>query len=187
MMGANGVTQCGAQSLRSHGSHRHCASEGVPRVLVVLAASVLTILSIQPLEARIDDDCAASAARYGKPVQDSLKESGLLYYRKDGLCLIAHFFSGRCDVMSIFSEKQFEGVPESLPEEKLTLLLNREGGAGWRRVPRLSMNDVWGSIDGRLFAIYDTMRHKLVIMTRSSYTREKEALAKEKADAASAF
>ena len=180
MMGANGLTQCGAKSFRSHGSRGHCASEGVPRVLVVLAALLLAILSIQSLEARINDDCAASAARYGQPVQDSLKESGLLYYRKDGLCLIAHFFSGRCDVMSIFSEKQFEGVPESLPEEKLMHLLNREGGGEWRRVPRLSMNDVWGSVDGRLFAIYETMRHKLVIMTRGSYAREKEALAKSK-------
>jgi len=178
MIGAHGRKQYGGACFRSDVSHRHCAAESAPGVLVVLAASVLAILSIQPLEARINDDCAASGARYGQPVQDSLKESGLLYYRKDGLCLIAHFFSGRCDVLSIFSEKQFEGVPDSLSENKITSLLDQEGGAGWHRVPRLSMNDVWGSLDDRLFAIYDTMRHKLVIMTRESYAREKEALAK---------
>jgi len=159
--------------------------KGILCILVAIVSSAFLLPHF--LQAKIDDDFAASTARYGKPVRDAFKESGLLYYRKDGLCVIAHFFSGRCDVLSLFSEKLFEGVPESLSDEKVALLLEQEGGEGWRRVPRLSLNGVWGSLDGRRFSIYDTMRHKLVIMTRSSYTREKEALAKAKAGATNAF
>ena len=37
------------------------------------------------------------------------------------------------------------------------------------------INGVWNSSDNKSFAIYDTMRHKLVIMARASYKREKTA------------
>jgi len=109
-----------------------------------------------------------------------MKESGLLYFRKEPLCFIAHFYQGRCDVLSIFSSKEMMGVHEELGEDRLSSLLKIEGSQGgvldWIPVARISMNGVWNASDNSSFAIYDTMRHKLVIMTRGAYGREKEAL-----------
>ncbi len=115
-------------------------------------------------------------ARYGKPERDAMKESGLLCFRNAGFCAIAHFDQGHCDVLSIFSPNEMMGLPEELSEEPLTSLLQSEGGgAGWKQVGRFSINSVWNSSDNKSFAIYDTMRHKLVIMTRAAYSREKKA------------
>ena len=115
-------------------------------------------------------------ARYGKPERDAMKESGLLCFRNTGFCAIAHFDQGHCDVLSIFSPNEMMGLPEELNEERLTSLLQSEGGGtGWKQIGRFSINTVWNSSDNKSFAIYDTMRHKLVIMTRAAYLREKQA------------
>jgi hypothetical protein len=117
-------------------------------------------------------------ARYGKPERDAMHESGLLYFRRDGLCSIAHFYQGYCDVLSIFSSDEMMGFPESLSDEKVASLLKSEGGSPvWNPVPRFSINGIWNSADYKSFAVYDTMRHKLVIMTHEAYVREKKAKA----------
>ena len=118
-------------------------------------------------------------ARYGKPERDALKESGLLCFRKDGICTIAHFYKGKCDVLSIFSENEESGLPVELPADRIQSLLRSEGGSpDWIPSPRFSINGVWRTPDGVTFAIYDTMRHKLAIMTHDAYRREKEEVRK---------
>jgi len=68
------------------------------------------------------------------------------------------------------------GLPRDLGSERIKSLLKTEGGnSGWTPLPGFTINGVWDSADGKSFAIYDTMRHKLVIMTREAYHREKEA------------
>jgi len=118
-------------------------------------------------------------ARYGKPERDALKESGLLYFRKNGMCTIAHFYRGKCDVLSLFSDKEESGVPENLPADRIQSLLEIEGASpDWRPAGCYSINGVWNTADGKSFAIYDTMRHKLAVMTHEAYVREKAAVAK---------
>ena len=113
-------------------------------------------------------------ARYGQPERNAMKERGLLFFHQDSLNYIAHFFKGRCDTLSIFSEKNEIGLPVELNQELIGRLLQSEGGgAAWSPVARFTINGVWNSSDNKSFAIYDTMRHKLVIMTRASYGREK--------------
>jgi len=123
-----------------------------------------------------------SVSRYGKPERDAMKESGLLCFRKGDLCTIAHFHGGMCDALSLFSDHESLGLPEDLGEERIRMLLHDEGGGViWSPVGRFSINRVWNSSDGKSFAIYDTMRHKLVMMTREAYRREKSAVASERA------
>ncbi len=122
------------------------------------------------------DQCIA---RYGKPERDALKESGLLYFRKDGICTIVHFYKGKCDVLSLFSDKTESGVPEDLSADRIKSLLESEGASpDWRPAGCYSINGVWNTADGKSFAIYDTMRHKLAIMTHEAYVREKADVAK---------
>jgi hypothetical protein len=136
----------------------------------------LLILSATILHAEIGATQQECIARYGKPERDSLKEGGLLYFRRDGLCTIAHFYRGSCDMLSIFSSAEQMGFPEELSGEKIAALLKSEGNsAEWNAVPRFSINGVWNSGDYKSFAIYDTMRHKLVIMTHDAYSREEKA------------
>jgi hypothetical protein len=128
------------------------------------------------VNAALGESPAGSIARYGKPERDSLKQSGLLCFRKGDLCVIAHFHGGKCDVLSIFSSEDDMGLPKDLGGDRIKSLLRSEGGdAGWQPLPGFTINGIWDSADGRIFAIYDTMRHKLVIMTREAYRREKEA------------
>ena len=118
-------------------------------------------------------------ARYGKPERDALKESGLLYFRKNGMCAIAHFYMGKCDVLSLFSDKEESGVPENLPADRIQSLLKSEGASSdWSPAGCYSINGVWNTADGKSFAVYDTMRHKLAVMTHEAYVREKTAVAK---------
>ena len=68
------------------------------------------------------------------------------------------------------------GLPGALEYGKRASLLKSEGGgAEWKPLGRVSINEVWNSSDKKSFAIYDTMRHKLMIMTRAAYEREKKA------------
>jgi len=96
-------------------------------------------------------------------------------------CLNAlHPFS-RINLLSIFSEKNEAGLPVELDQDLISKLLQSEGGgSGWTPVARFTINGVWNSSDNKSFAIYDTMRHKLVIMTRASYKREKTATPNER-------
>ena len=81
------------------------------------------------LRAEIGATQEQSLARYGKPERDALKQSGLLYFRKDGICTIAHFYKGTCDVLSLFSDKTESGVPVDLPADRIRSLLKSEGGS----------------------------------------------------------
>ena len=115
--------------------------------------------------------------RYGHPERDAMKESGLLYFRNDSRCVICHFDKNACDVMSLFSSHTLMGVPVELDQQEIKGLLQQEGGGSkWSPVARFTINGVWNSSDQKSFAIYDTMRHKLVIMTRAAYKREASAL-----------
>lgn len=142
------------------------------RVLLV----ILSLMAALPrLHAALGESTAQSITRYGKPERDALKQSGLLCFRKGDLCVIAHFQEGKCDVLSLFSSEDDMGLPRDLGAELIRSLLNSEGGnSGWTPLPGFTINGVWDSADGKSFAIYDTMRHKLVIMTREAYRREKE-------------
>ena len=125
------------------------------------------------LQAQIAASSEQSMALYGRPERDGMKTSGLLYFRKDGLCRIAHFQNDHCDVLSIFSEKMHMGVAQELSDEKIEQILRKEGGTDEWVFSRYAINGLWKSRDGSTFAIYDTMRHKLVIMTEAAYKREK--------------
>lgn len=125
--------------------------------------------------AQLDSTPQQSITRYGSPVRNELAGSGLLYFQNQGRCIICHYFRGRCDMISIFSATSEAGVPESLNKECITQLLDSEGnGAVWE-MDRFTINQHWNSKDGRNFAIYDTMRHKLVLMTKAAYLREAKA------------
>ena len=144
------------------------------------------ILLLILMEARLHGEIGATMeqciARYGKPERDALNESGLLCFRKDDLCTIAHFYKGKCDVLSIFSAKEEFGVPEDLPANRIRSLLKSEGASPeWVSSPRYTLNGVWCTPDRVTFAIYDTMRHKLAIMNHDAYMREKQDVAKTRA------
>lgn len=142
----------------------------------VFLLSLALFAALPVVHAAIGESVAGSIVRYGKPERDSLKQSGLLCFRKGDLCVIAHYQRGKCDVLSIFSSEDDLGLPKDLGEERIKSLLRNEGGdVGWQPLPGFTINGVWDSADGKIFAIYDTMRHKLVIMTREAYHREKEA------------
>lgn len=148
---------------------------------------ILALTGLLPrLEAALGESTAQSIGRYGKPERDALKQSGLLCFRKGDLCVIAHFQDGKSDVLSLFSAEDDMGLPKDLGEARIKALLRSEGGdCGWTPLPGFTINGVWDSTDGKSFAIYDTMRHKLVIMTREAYRREKEAKKKAVSDAMS--
>jgi hypothetical protein len=139
--------------------------------------AILALTALLPrLDAALGESTGQSIARYGKPERDALKQSGLLCFRKGDLCIIAHFQDGKSDVLSLFSAEDDMGLPRDLGGERIKSLLRSEGGdRGWTPLPGFTINGVWDSADGKSFAIYDTMRHKLVIMTRDAYRREKEA------------
>jgi hypothetical protein len=148
----------------------------------LLPLILISCLAGPLLHAEIGSTKEQCIARYGKPERDALKESGLLYFRKDGICTIVHFYKGKCDVLSIFSENEESGLPVELPAEKIQSLLKSEGGSPeWNASPRYSINGVWCTPDRVTFAIYDTMRHKLAIMTHDAYMREKSEVAKARA------
>jgi len=108
----------------------------------------------------------------GQPVK---KSGDLTYYHKPPYFFIAHQFRGVCDQISIFSDQEQQGIPLPIADQQLALMLGEYGGESeWKPVNRLSINQVWNSKTGRSFAIYDTMRNKLVMMTRDSYRRERE-------------
>jgi len=141
---------------------------------LILTLLLLTTSGI--LHAQLGSTPGESVSHYGKPERESLKQRGLLYFRKEPLCIIAHFDHGRCDVLSIFSSTENLGLPDELDGEKLpTLLKENGGGKEWKSVAHFSINRLWDSTDNSSFAIYDTMRHKLVIMTHDAYSREKSA------------
>ena len=144
---------------------------------LLLSASLLLIASRCSL-AQLGATQQECATRYGIPVREALAESALLYFEQEKMDYIAHFHQGHCDVLSIFSANSMMGLPEDIGFEKAVQMLDSEGGGcAWKRVGRFTINGVWNSSDGKSFAIYDTMRHKLVIMTRDAYKREKEAVA----------
>jgi hypothetical protein len=139
---------------------------------------LLLCLEIIPAHAEIGSTTGQCISRYGQPERDNMKGSGLLYFRKDGICTIAHFYQGKCDVLSIFSSEGQMGVPDDLPKDRIQSLLKSEGGSPeWILPPRYSLNGVWCTPDRSTFAIYDTMRHKLAIMTHDAYMREQKSLA----------
>jgi len=143
---------------------------------VPLPALLLLLLACRPLQAGLGESKDQTLARYGKPVRDALETSGLLYFEKDGLCYISHFHKGKCDVLSIFLAKEEFGFPVALSPERIeALLISEGGGKGWEPLPGTTINRVWDSPDKNSFAIYDTMRQKLVLMTREAYHREKDA------------
>ena len=133
---------------------------------------VLLICSSVDAAAQINATPEQSIASYGSPVRNELSGPGLLYFQHQGLCMICHYFRGRCDMISIFSATSEAGVPESLGEEKIVQLLDSKGNKSIWEMDRYTINKHWNSKDGRNFAIYDTMRHKLVIMTKAAYLRE---------------
>ena len=68
------------------------------------------------------------------------------------------------------------GFPEELSDAQIASLLKSEGGSPqWNQAPRFTINGVWRSADNKSFAVYDTMRHKLAIMTHDAYVREEKA------------
>lgn len=153
--------------------------QAIPFISSIPVNYLLLLLLFLPgslLHAEIGATPQQSISRYGTTERDAIKESGLLYFRKGGLCTIAHFYQGRCDLLSIFSEKESMGFPEELSDERITSLLKSEGGfSEWTAAPRFTINGVWRTPDGKLIAVYDTMRHKLVIMTHDAYVREQRA------------
>ena len=137
---------------------------------------LLGFLGSLPMRAELGGTKEQCVGHYGKPARDALETNGLLYFEKEGMCTIAHFHKGKCDVLSIFLAKEEFGFPVALPPERIEALLVSEGGGkGWEPLPGTTINRVWDSPDKNSFAIYDTMRQKLVLMTREAYHREKVA------------
>ena len=109
----------------------------------------------------------------GKPIKTS---GEMVTYHKSPISITAHFFHHTCDQICVYSDQESLGLPDSLSESDLDkYLLEFGGGRRWSPVGRASINRVWNSTDQRCFAIYDTMRNKLVIMTRDAYSRERRA------------
>ena len=135
----------------------------------------LLLCSVGLLRGQMDATPQQSIARYGTPERDELSRQTLLYFRSHGACYICHYFNGRCDVISIFSGTSEAGVPEGLDEGRITQLLDSEVSGAFWKPDRYTINRRWNSSDGKYLAIYDTMRHKLVVMSKSAYARENKA------------
>ena len=146
-----------------------------PSGFLITLLLVFLMVGASPVAvAQIDSTPQESIARYGSPVRNELPSKGLLYFQSQGLCTICHYFHGRCDMISMFSEKSEMGVPEGLSDDRIAQLLESEGNGAkskWE-MDRFTINLHWNSKDGKKFAIYDTMRHKLVIMTKAAFLRE---------------
>ena len=125
------------------------------------------------MRAQIGADYSKMTNLYGAPVKEDPKK-GLLYFSTPKFNRIAHFFDGKCDTISTFSDQTEIGFPVSLTDDQIMGFLKDESkGKEWLPVSRASINKVWNSPDMKSFAIYDTMRHKLVIMSRDAYKRSK--------------
>ncbi len=126
-------------------------------------------------QAQVGGNVQKCIERYGQPEKNTLAKNSLLFFAKNGICYIAHFHRGLCDTLCIFSEKTNQSLSEDLSDEQICALLISEGNAhSWIPIARFYINKGWNSSDMKSFAIYETMRHKLVIMTRDSYKREKQ-------------
>jgi len=102
----------------------------------LLLLSLALLAALPDLSASLGETVDRSIARYGKPERDALKQTGLLFFRKGDLCLIAHFERGTCDVLSIFSSEDDMGLPKDLGEERIKSLLRSEGRRGLATVAR---------------------------------------------------
>jgi hypothetical protein len=136
---------------------------------------LLLLCSSGSATAQINATPKQSIALYGAPVRNELSSTGLLYFRDQGTCTICHYFQGRCDILSIFSVISEAGVPESLSDDRIAQLLGSQGNGAIWEMDRFTINKHWNSKDKNDLAIYDTMRHKLVIMTKAAYGREMKA------------
>jgi hypothetical protein len=140
--------------------------------LVALLMGVTSFAGVKTARGQL---CATSerlSLLLGQPVK---KSGDLTYYHKSPYFFIAHQFHGICDQISIFFDQEQQGIPLPITDQQLSFMLSEYGGESeWKPVNRLSINQVWNSKTGRSFAIYDTMRNKLVMMTRDSYRRERE-------------
>lgn len=140
------------------------------RISFGILLGVMCLCDAAPAYAQLGASDQQMVALLGNP----LKTSGeMVYYHKAPISITAHFFHHNCDQICVYSDQESLGLPDPFSESDLDkYLLELGGGRKWSPVGRASINRVWNSTDRRCFAIYDTMRNKLVIMTREAYSRE---------------
>lgn len=145
----------------------------VIRVVLQMLVGVGCMVSSNSVSAQL----GASGGQLSKLLGNPVKQSGdFLYYHKAPNNIVAHFHKGACDQICIFSDSENQGLPVAMTDNELQVhLRDFGGGMTWAPLERFSMNRLWNSGDGKCFAIYETMYHKLVLMTRVAYRREKGA------------
>jgi hypothetical protein len=143
------------------------------RIHLGLLLAVMWLFAASQAHAQLGASDQQMLRLLGNPIKTS---GEMVNYHKSPIIITAHFFHHTCDQICVYSDQESQGLPAPLSESDLDkYLLEFGGGRRWSPVGRASINLVWNSTDQRCFAIYDTMRNKLVMMTRESYSRERHA------------
>lgn len=121
-----------------------------------------------PAFGRMGETVGECRGRYGKEIKVEESISGMGFF-KAGYMILAYFDEGRVGMLNIFhpSVDQISGSRPVITEEEIDTFL-KENGSGSEWVEREDfdpVNRTWDSKDGKKLAIYDTMKHKLVIAT----------------------
>ena len=132
--------------------------------------------------ARLGETLQQCEQRYGKPAQS---DATSLTFQKSGFFLIVYFFEGKCDKITYRKvEQNALGKGVEISDNELSQLMQlNAGGRQWKKINLISMDKVWQTEDGEIFAKYETIGGFLVIAIKDNINRA-NAAQKSKEDGA---
>jgi hypothetical protein len=125
--------------------------------------------------ARVEESKDECIARYGSPIKEL--EDGQLLFQKSGLAIIAHFHEGKTDSIAFRKvETNALGKGETISDHEIEILMqNNSCEKTWKKSSAISMNRIWETEDGSLFAHYMNFDNILHISTRGYVDRSDAA------------
>jgi hypothetical protein len=140
--------------------------------VIALAAICAAVYMARPVLARLGETEEECIKRYGEPQKED--ENGS-YFLAAGMMVVVKFHDGKCTRIVYMKRESFE----ALSDVEIETLLKANGGEReWKERKVLSVDRHWETIDGSLFAQYDTFTPSLYILTkeeRKRYIEEKDA------------
>lgn len=121
-----------------------------------------------PAFARLGETVDECRTRYGK--ESSVDEKlSMMEFRKAGFRLMITFDAGRAAYMFINHDPTNDFIPtnpEITDAEIETLLKSNGGGSEWVERKDFDMiSKTWDTKDGKRIAIYDTLKHNIMIVS----------------------
>ena len=141
---------------------------------------VVSIVSIAASQARLGETKEQCTARYGPAIKVN-RETDSLFFRKNGLTVMASFYEGKChSIAYIKVETDALGQTAEFSDvEKTALMEANSAGKAWSKRKAISLNSEWESDGGAVLAVYETLGHMLIVLTHDQYERETAAKAAE--------